>query len=1653
MFDEDASLPPHSPAYGQYFTGLKNEVYRLYEIAEKARAKGFDPSTRVEIPPAQDVAARVEATLDGPVGVAKRIRELQEKMTREEVAFTVAREIAEGSLGTFDSQEKAADKAVRVALAIATESITAAPLEGIAKVRIRGSGDNRYLALYLAGPIRAAGGTEAALTVLVADYVRQVLGIPPLISTKEEVERALEEVELYARRAHLQYPVYPELVRFAARRLPIMLTGEPTEEYEVSGTRNLERIETNRVRSGAVLVLNDGIVGRAAKLSKIVERLHIPGWEWLKELTAMVSKAKASSETASADKALLPKTDYLTDIIGGRPVFAHPSSVNGFRLRYGRSRNTGLSGVGVHPATMFLVDQFLATGTHIRTERPGKGAVVAPVDSIEGPIVLLKNGTVKQIFDLQEAERLAGQVERILFLGDILVAFGEFLENNHQLVPPGYCEEWWSHDLDMACSHLKPPELHRVLSELNISAESLNALIESPLSTIPTAEQAVGLSRHLGIPLHPRYLYRWMALSLAETIELRSWILTRHRLEYTGDGARVLLPNDVRYKKLLERIGIPHVYDSTHDAILLSDSPAVVFAQLGHDPGKTGTGNTPIELLNSVSEVKIADKIGFTIGARMGRPEKAQERKMRPPVHVLFPVGHNGSTERKLERVVEKQQDVSRLTLFNDDATCEKVSEQDSQSGVHIELVARLCHSCHSYTFESRCPDCGSLTEVHPWCSHENCGLPINENTGMCPYGHDPNLIRKTREFVVDLMGLVNRVARDIDELQSYGLRGVLGLTSELKMPEYIGKGILRAKHSVYCYKDGTSRFDLTDAPLTHFTPKEVGVSVTRLRELGYLTDYLGRPLTAEDQILELKVQDIVVPEKCGEYLMRVGMFVDDCLQKIYGLEKYYNFRSIADVVGQLVIGLAPHTSAGIIGRIIGFTRAHVCYAHPYWHAAKRRNCLSGNEEVLLLDEEEHLVVRTMRSLEGEDLSRFRVISIDNNGNVISQPIKSLVRLRAPEELYRIWTDTGRSITVTADHRMARRVRDTVEYVETGSLQVGDRLLSFVDIPQFTQVESIDILGYYLSSESAPLMRVHGVRSLLQRELKRSSDSKSVLCREHTETIPRILLRYTNKDSMPLVIFKELVSVLDIDKSSFEGYLSYQKSSGRLPMRLMLGRELGELVGLYLSDEHSSITQSHGRRHGYHVRWTTSEKRVAENVVAHCQKIFNTTPSISVNDQGRYVITLSGRVYFDLFNSILGLQNESGSKKADRCISFCTEFQKGLLNGLVQNSAPISDAVSLSSDNRHLLNHIGIIALQLGLYPRFEYVPFKSNSMSTPQPLYNLHLSPSELRSLRNIVSHNTHVRLASDSKVVESEVVSGTRFGLFRETTIEYIEKISDHSEEYVYDFVLEGSNKTFIGGLGLLATYDCDGDEDAVMLVLDALLNFSRSYLPAGRGGFMDAPLVLSVVLNPREVDDESHNMEICDRYPAVFYGLTQQIKSPKAAEKIIDIVASRLNTASQYEGFKFTHNTSSIDLGPTTTRYKLLATMLEKLQAQLSLAQHIAAVDAADVAERVLSHHFIRDIRGNLRAFSTQKMQCLKCRRVYRRVPLSGRCECGGRLSLTVREKNISKYLEIGERMVCEYELNDYLKERLKLIKSAIDSMFVSEQTSLTDFLDES
>ena len=183
--------------------------------------------------------------------------------------------------------------------------------------------------------------------------------------------------------------------------------------------------------------------------------------------------------------------------------------------------------------------------------------------------------------------------------------------------------------------------------------------------------------------------------------------------------------------------------------------------------------------------------------------------------------------------------------------------------------------------------------------------------------------------------------------------------------------------------------------------------------------------------------------------------------------------------------------------------------------------------------------------------------------------------------------------------------------------------------------------------------------------------------------------------------------------------------------------------------------------------------------------------------------------------------------------------------------------------------------------------------------------------------------------------------------------------------------------------------------------------------------------------------------------------RIKS-KVASTYSDAVLSPLGGfADQFQGFNYTVPVSNINMGNRESAYKKLGRMTDKLSSQLQLAEKIEAVDAKEVALIVLTTHFMRDISGNLRAFSTQGFRCKTCNKKFRRLPLKGKCpECGGPLTLTVYRGGIQKYMEAANQLIRKYELPNYFAQRLLLVQEEIHSLFEGnkpKQISLKDFID--
>jgi len=247
-----------------------------------------------------------------------------------------------------------------------------------------------------------------------------------------------------------------------------------------------------------------------------------------------------------------------------------------------------------------------------------------------------------------------------------------------------------------------------------------------------------------------------------------------------------------------------------------------------------------------------------------------------------------------------------------------------------------------------------------------------------------------------------------------------------------------------------------------------------------------------------------------------------------------------------------------------------------------------------------------------------------------------------------------------------------------------------------------------------------------------------------------------------------------------------------------------------------------------------------------------------------------------------------------------------------------------------------------------------------------------------------------------------------------------------------------------------DCDGDEAAMMLLLDALLNFSREYLPTHRGATQDAPLILNSRIRPAEVDDMIFDMDVVKSYPLEFYMAAEKSMMPTTVK--IEQISSKIKSGNELAPFKnlfYTHETNDLSEGVSCSSYKTLVTMSDKVNHQMAIAEKIRAVDAADVARLVITRHFIRDIKGNFHRFTQQQFRCVKCNEKYRRPPLSGKClKCGGRIIFTIAEGSVVKYLEPAIHLAKNYNVPSYVRQSLDLVKGAIESLFGKETEKQQD-----
>ena len=921
----------------KYFKDLEKNVRKIYEVVGEAKAKGLDPVDKVEVPLALSMAEKIVGLISIKYpqvvdsGIAERILELEREYGKLDptVAFKIAEEVAKQKFCKFATLLEAIDAGIRVSFAYLTIGVVSPPLEGFTELKLGKTREGKdYFVAYFSGPIRSAGTTASCVVLMIIDYLRELFGYAKYDPSEEEVRRYVtENTDYHERITNLQYFPLEEEMAFIAKNLPIQISGEPTATLEVSNYKNLGRVETNFVRGGMCLIFSEGLAQKAQKGFRLLEMakkngIKSTGFDWIEEYLELHDKLTSRKSKGNGGGAV-----YLKDLVAGRPIFGHPSRSGAFRFRYGRGRVSGFSAASLHPATMAITDSFIATGTQLKIEKPTKGCVITPCDSVDGPIVKLFNGSVKKIKTIEEAKKFYSDVEEIIYLGDILFPFSDVVNRGADLIKPGYVEEWW-----------------------NLELEKKGGKVENFYDV--DFEEAVGLSKKYEIPLYPKFIYFWTEISKEEFLNLIEW------LKHSWINKKLIFPfgkiEQEKFefgKRALELLGIEH--EVTIENVVLSEENSrtllinlgiefkegllkgeieelnkkLIFENLSDENKVKKKGEIILKIVNEVSDFVIKDKAGDFIGARMGRPEKAKLRKLQGSPNVLFPVGKEGGRFRSINAAYEVGKVRSTFPL-------------------------NYCESCKKETIYSACEVCGKKSKkmFYFYGGKEKSFESVKEEyekkgTNYCNMDLD---IKHYFEKAIERLGLKN------GELPLL-IKGVKGTSSAEHSIEILEKGVLRAKNNLQVNKDGTIRFDCTELPIVSFKPKEIEVSVEKLRELGYDKDVYGKELINDEQILDLMPHDVLIPsssesheERGDNVFINICNFVDEELERIYGLKSFHNVGKREDLIGQLGVFMAPHNVAGVVCRFIGFSNSLGVYASPYMHAAVRRDC-DGDESAIML--------------------------------------------------------------------------------------------------------------------------------------------------------------------------------------------------------------------------------------------------------------------------------------------------------------------------------------------------------------------------------------------------------------------------------------------------------------------------------------------------------------------------------------------------------------------------------------------------------------------------------------------------------------------------------------------------------------------------------
>src|SRR5579884_2288551 len=870
-----------------YLKSIESNFNDSLSIASNSRSKGYDPTLRVEV---QIVRPDYYDIINKPASELRNIDNHSVSILNfYKSALLMSINEAKKTFGFIEPINDYINRTLKYGLNLITND------QQIYKTNIfnfsieKDQHGNEYFVITFNQATHYLTSYQIVFILLLGNELRKIIGLGKTISKYDDIliNLIIKKIMYTEAIGELRYETDSSKITTILQNLPIYLVERPND---ITNETEVDTDRFNHYDVDLAKIISDIILNKSRFLLRLAHSVDIIDWDWISPF---------SNSPYKRNQNYIKKAITLAE-----------STEGAFRLVYGKSQNTTADTIGIHPSIVELFNSILTPGSLVFVSGLGY-FTVSIVDTLEPPLIKLTSGSVIYARTPQIIRQFRDQIERIIQFGEILVPPVRVMLQEKSIPQSTYSLNEWIYELK---SNLPKITInHDLDSQLELS--DLINYTKKPESIKLSFEQALLISKSLDIPLMPKYNLSW---NLIKIDELDSLIEKISHNKNTVFNDSIVLPANEETISILERLGVE--FSLEENKLTIKKPYCEVLTKLSNlehkDQLSTNLTDT-LDYVKSIFGCKINDKVGHDVGLSIiiQKDILAQQKKTLP--HVLFPIKNKSSNINDIisyckmpypqEFRLRKCSDCNRLSPYLTCPFCE---------GKSIEVY--FCTKCKAYQQDIECKTCGNTTE-------------------------------KTHNELIDWKAIMENAIQKL-QVQPYApLRGVNRSKWNLQFTERLEKGILRQRNNLVVARDGTVKFTIINSPLVSFSPKQIATDVSTLRNLGYNKDMDGEPLEHDDQFILIKPQDVVIPFYLADQLRKVADYIDEMLVKVYGVSPYYNIKTLNDLIGKLIIGQSQRRTFGLLGRIIGFTEANVCFAHPVWHENKGSNCRGRSDYVMLL--------------------------------------------------------------------------------------------------------------------------------------------------------------------------------------------------------------------------------------------------------------------------------------------------------------------------------------------------------------------------------------------------------------------------------------------------------------------------------------------------------------------------------------------------------------------------------------------------------------------------------------------------------------------------------------------------------------------------------